>query len=382
MIVFSYYPSDTRVRREAEALAKAGMSVDVISLLYESEPQKESINAVNVYRLRFRKRRRSGKLHHIFQYSYFIIASFFKLSFLHLKKKYDFIHVHNLPDILVLSALLPRITGSKIILDMHEIMPEFFMRKFDVSEQNIIIKLLIFIEKISIKLTEHVIVATPFLKETVIKRSTTRDKVTTILNLPDINYFQHFKANIRKKPETFNLVYPGTFSKIHGVDIAIQAVRKIVDNSNINIRFYLYGLGEEEKYLHSLVEELDLQQHVEFNKMVQIDELAKILSNMDIGLVPKRDGVFIGEAISTKMFDFAAVGLPIISSKTAGDSLYFDDTMVQFFEPENIDELADCIIKLYYDYELRKKYSENATKLIHKMNWNIAQKELIDIFRK
>ncbi len=381
MIVFSYYPNDTRVRREAEALAEAGISVDVLCLIYPGQPKNEKINNVNVHRTKVEKKRRPGKAHHIWQYSYFILVSFFKLTALHLKKRFDFIHVHNLPDILVLSAIFPRLTGAKIILDMHEIMPEFFMRKFGVSERSPIIWTLKLFEKFSIKLCEHVIVATPFLKETVIKRSAKKDKVTTILNLPDIRYFENYKTKIRKQPDPFNLIYPGTFSKIHGVDIAILAVKKVIDTSRINVHLHLYGLGEEESNLRSLVEKLHLHQHVFFHPMVQIDELAKIMTNMDIGLVPKRDGVFIGEAISTKMFDFAAVGLPIICSKTAGDSLYFDETMVQFFEPENSDQLAESIINLYHNYELRKKYSKNATKLIQKMNWQIAQKELIDIFR-
>ena len=380
MIVFSYYPNDTRVRREAEALAQAGISVDVLCLIYPGEPKNEKINEVNVHRIKIEKKTRPGKAHHIWQYSYFILASFFKLSALHLKKKFDFVHVHNLPDILVLSALVPRLTGAKIILDMHEIMPEFFMRKFGVSEKSPVIRILKLFEKLSIKLCEHVIVATPFLKETVVKRSAQEDKVTTILNLPDIRYFENFKTEIRKRPDPFNLIYPGTFSKIHGVDIAIHAVKKAIAASQINIHLHLYGLGEEEENLHLLVEKLHLQQHVFFHQMVQIDELAEILTTMDIGLVPKHDGIFIGEAISTKMFDYAAVGLPIICSKTPGDSLYFDETMVQFFEPGNSDQLAESIIKLYHNYELRKKYSENATKLIRKMNWQTVQRELIDIF--
>ncbi|OQX82466.1 hypothetical protein B6D60_12145 [candidate division KSB1 bacterium 4484_87] len=350
MIVFSYYPNDTRVRREAEALAQAGISVDVLCLIYPGEPKNEKINGVNVHRIKIEKKTRPGKAHHIWQYSYFILASFFKLSALHLKKKFDFVHVHNLPDILVLSALVPRIRILKLF------------------------------EKFSIKLCEHVIVATPFLKETVVKRSAQEDKVTTILNLPDIRYFENFKTEIRKRPDPFNLIYPGTFSKIHGVDIAIHAVKKAIAASQINIHLHLYGLGEEEENLHLLVEKLHLQQHVFFHQMVQIDELAEILTTMDIGLVPKHDGIFIGEAISTKMFDYAAVGLPIICSKTSGDSLYFDETMVQFFEPGNSDQLAESIIKLYHNYELRKKYSENATKLIRKMNWQTVQRELIDIF--
>jgi len=51
MVSLSYYPSDVRPRREAEALVDEGYFVDMICLRDKNEPKYEIINGVHVYRV-------------------------------------------------------------------------------------------------------------------------------------------------------------------------------------------------------------------------------------------------------------------------------------------------------------------------------------------
>lgn len=118
-IVFAYYPADPRPRREAEALVEAGMSVDVICLKGDGQQREEETGGVHVYRLRV-KHTRGGRFKYLWEYGWFILLAFLKLSVLHAVKGYDAVHVHNMPDLLVFSALLPRLSGAKIILDLHD----------------------------------------------------------------------------------------------------------------------------------------------------------------------------------------------------------------------------------------------------------------------
>jgi glycosyltransferase involved in cell wall biosynthesis len=382
MIAFSYYPADTRIRREAEALVDQGMSVDIICLKAKHQTEEENINGVNAYLINLKKKRGS-KFRYFFEYGCFIIVAFLKLSVLHFRRKYDVIHVHNLPDILVLSALVPKLTGAKIILDMHEIMPEFFMRKYQKNEGHKSIKLIKLFEKISIKCTDHIITATPFLKEIVSKRSSSADRCTTILNLSDSKYFIGEVPQEPRKNGKFKIVYPGTLSELHGIDIAINAIKLVVMETDIPIEFHIYGTGfmtKEWQRLASQIKDLGLTNFVKLNKFVRIEELVPILKTMDAGVVPKRDGMFAGDAMSTKLFDFAAIGLPVIVSRTRGDSLYFDDSMVLFFEPENERQLADRIIYLYYDSDLQKNLSKNIKLLNSRLNWEIMKKKLYAIY--
>ena len=48
---------------------------------------------------------------------------------LHLKHAYDVIHVHNMPDFLVFSALFPKLLGAKVILEVQDVSPELMAAK-------------------------------------------------------------------------------------------------------------------------------------------------------------------------------------------------------------------------------------------------------------
>jgi len=382
MILFGRYPDDVRVRKEAEALVEYGWKVHLICLKYDGQSKQEFFNGVQIHRINLQQKRGS-KFVYLKAFFFFTIAAFFKTIYLYNRFHYKIIHVHNVPDTLVLCALIPRLLGAKIILDMHEIMPEFFMRKYQVPETNCAITILKLAEKLSIKLAHHVFVATPFLKTTVVKRSTVAEKVTVLLNLPELKYFvsrNPKNAANDLQPIRFKLIYAGTFSHIHGVDLAIFAVRKLIARGFNNLELHLYGGGDEEHSLKKMVSEFHLDDHVFFHQSVPMEELGKILTKMHLGIVPKRDGVFIGEAISTKLFDYAAAGLAAVCSRTAGDSLYFDDSMAQFFEPENIDDMADKIYELYHDFDKRQTITNNALAFIKQFNWEQVKNKLLKIY--
>ena len=87
-------------------------------------------------------RNESSKYSYLWRLTQFCAKSSFYLSRLQLKRKYDLVHVHNVPDFLVFSAWLPKLAGAKIILDIHDILPEFFANKFRKPEGSVYVKLL------------------------------------------------------------------------------------------------------------------------------------------------------------------------------------------------------------------------------------------------
>ena len=118
VIVFSYYPHDVRVRRETEALLDKGIHVDVICLKHELAPLEEDCYGIHVHRINMKKSR-SGLFLYFWEYITFLLRALIKLSILHFKHKYRVVHIHNLPNILVFTAVIPKLFSAKIILDMH-----------------------------------------------------------------------------------------------------------------------------------------------------------------------------------------------------------------------------------------------------------------------
>jgi len=157
MLVQNHYDMDIRVRRKAEALVAAGYSVDVLALASSpSKPRSYALSGVNVFTVSLGKKRGS-LVRYAYEYLAFLLWSFWKLLFLMEKKHYAIIDVNNLPDFLVFTGAYAKLRGAKIVFDMHEITPEFYISKYEIKEGSWLIRLLKVIERASFKFADHVL---------------------------------------------------------------------------------------------------------------------------------------------------------------------------------------------------------------------------------
>src|SRR5687767_13192959 len=153
MLAHTYYLRDPRVRREAEALAAQGVEVHVICLREprktgaEREARHAIVNGVRIHRLPV-SRRRGGVLRYLYEYMAVGLAGAVKLASLHLRRRLHVVHVHNMPDILVLAALVPRLFGSTVVLDVHDPMPELYT-SWNHRADSLLVRLLRIQERIS-----------------------------------------------------------------------------------------------------------------------------------------------------------------------------------------------------------------------------------------
>lgn len=383
IIAYTYYKTDFRVRRYAEALAESGYEVDVISLFGPEKKSTEEINGVHVHRILKRAFNEKRIGNYFSNYIKFFTRGVFVLLRRHLRKRYSVIHVHNIPDFLIFMGLIPKLTGTKLILDIHDILPEFYCQKFGKNLNSLLAKSLLVTEKLSLKFADHVIVANDIWRDKIIARdSIPSNKCTTIMNYPNLDFYKPLKGP--KTNERFTLIYPGTLSNLHGVDIAIRAVGVAMASvKNLELNIYS-GRGNIsiKKHLEELVKDLGLKEHVHFFDAVETYKIAKLISEADVGVVPKRSGIFSSEAFSSKILDYMAAGIPIIASKTKIDEYYFDDSMIKFFEQENHVQMAECIKELYEQTEQRQRLAKKGIKYISKNNWESKKTLYYDIINQ
>jgi glycosyltransferase involved in cell wall biosynthesis len=379
MVVFSSYPLDVRVRREAEALVRAGMSVDVLCRTSRGELHKENVNSVTAYRLTL-KRRRAGKMSYIFEYGVFFIWAFFKLTLLNAKNNYDIVHIHNMPDFLVFTALIPRIFGTKIVLDLHDPMPELFASMVNVDENNIISKILRFNEKISIKFANLVLTPNLAFKELFILRGCPESKIHIIMNSPDENIFKtNYKVERDKKyKDKFLLMYHGAVVERHGLDLAMKAISSLRDKIP-NLLMVIYGEGNFLQNVKDIVQEENLQNIVELKGMVLVDEIAEFIPQIDLGIIPNRINAFTQLNFPVRIFEYLINKKPVSVPKTKGISDYFEDESIYFFEPGNITELAATIYRIYSDNGEKTKIINNAYNVYRKYSWQAQQEKLVKL---
>jgi glycosyltransferase involved in cell wall biosynthesis len=376
MVAYTFYEADNRVRRYAETLAKRGDQVDVIALRQKGQSATEVINGVRLFRIQRRSLTEKNKFAYLAKLVLFFLRSTVFLTREQIKKRYDLIHVHSVPDFEVFAAAYPKWTGSKIILDIHDIVPEFYASKFKASHDSVTFKLLVAIERFSTGFSDHVIAANHIWEKRLQERSVPAAKCTTFLNFPDIHNFE--RQGKTRTDDRFILLYPGTLNYHQGLDIAIRAFGHIKDQVP-QADFHIHGDGEQLEFLKSLVIELGLQDRVLLKPFLPFYEIRTVIENADLGIVPKRGESFGNEAFSTKILEFMALSIPVIVPETAVDRFYFNDSVAKFFTANDENSLAAAMLLMISSPALRAQLVHNADEFIRKYTWDENKGGYLDL---
>jgi len=379
-IVFSSFPNDPRPRREAEAMVGAGHEVDMICLIREGQVPNESLYGVNVFRINI-KRRRHSKTRYIWQYFSFLCISFFMAARMHFYRRYDVIHVHNMPDFLVFSALGPKIMGAKVILDLHDPMPEVYMSKYGLSNRHFVVRALILVEKISIGFSDIVITPNKSFRDLFISRGCKEDKIHIVMNSPMETIF--LAENVQKEKveiedESFRIMFHGFITKHNGLHLALEAIS--IARKNIpNIRFDIFGSAENTEDLIEYAKGLQLDQIVRFHGPVSLDVIAECIANTHLGIIPNLKTPFTEINFPTRIFEYLCLKKPVIAPRTQGILDYFDRESICFFEPGNAESLAHAIIELWKDTKKREQYVSRGYPIYFNHRWELQKQRLIGL---
>jgi glycosyltransferase involved in cell wall biosynthesis len=293
-------------------------------------------------------------------------AIFFTMIMAHLllhPRRYRLIHINNMPDFLVFATWLPRLLGTPVIHDVHDLMPELFEEKFRSGERHWIVGAIKAQERWAGRFASVVLTVEDRLKDILSARGVPREKIHVLMNLPDDRIFAPRVAVPNKPADApFVLVYHGTLARRLGLDIAVRAVAQArAEIPGIVLR--IIGAGEEREHLITLRDELGLGAGVEFSDgFVPVQAIPGLIADADVGICPLRISGGTDIMLPTKLLEYVTMGIPCIVPKTGTIARYFDDTMVQFFEAENIDSLAHAIVGLYRDPLRRASLAGEATR--------------------
>ena len=116
--------------RETYARLVYGWTVDVICLRGEGEAKHEDCNGAQVHRLAVRRHRGAGFAIYMLEYMHFFVLASALLARLQVKKRFNVVQVHNMPDFLIYTATIPKMLGAQLLLDIHDLVPELYVSKF------------------------------------------------------------------------------------------------------------------------------------------------------------------------------------------------------------------------------------------------------------
>ena len=296
----------------------------------------------------------------------FLCVSSILLMRRHRRIRYDVVHVHNVPDFLVFAAWYPKWKGAKLILDIHDIVPELFANKFGTHANNSYVRLLKAVEKAAAAFADHVIVSNHLWYETITARSVSKDKSSVFLNHTDPAIF--YRRVRTRNDGKFIILFPGSFLSHQGLDLAIEALILVKDKVP-DAELHLYGGGGAGEDLQRQAERLGLLGSVKFCGGRSLDQIAEVIANADLGVVPKRADSFGNEAYSTKIMEFMSQGIPVVVSKTKIDSYYFDEKVVCFFPSGDVEALANAIVNVATDQHLREQLIAGGYEYVRRHDW-------------
>jgi glycosyltransferase involved in cell wall biosynthesis len=396
MVVYARYPlGETRVQREAEALVSRGYEVDVICARLPGERAVGEHRGVEIYREEFRfpmRLSKAGKVGREFlNYLRFFVAAGARLARLHRQNPYNTVQVHNLPDFLVFCAVLPKLGGVPVILDLHDLMPEFYAARFGQDARSLPGRLIRLQERLACRFADHVITVSDHWRQALIARGVPASKCSVVMNVADDTIFRPMSRDARSRSPDhagpagrggLRMIYHGTLVERYGLDLAIRAVDK-VRHDVPGIHLTLLGMGIDVPALAGLIQELGLEEHVTLrHELCPAEELPTVIRAADVGIVPYRNDVFTDGLLPTKLMEYAALGVPAIAARTTAIEVYFSDTMVEFFEPNDVDDLARCIRALYGNPQRLAELRDGCERFNQRYNWTRIGAEYVALVER
>jgi glycosyltransferase involved in cell wall biosynthesis len=372
MIVHAYYEEDPRVRREAKTLIAAGWEVDVFGLRRPGESSSAIVGGVNLHRLPVGRHQGASLPVYLAEYAAFLFRSMWAATRAHRHRRYGLAEVHSLPDYLVFAALPMKLAGVPVLLDLHEAMPEFFRSRFPKAANPISYRLLRLQERLSIALANEVMTVNDPLAERLRGLGVGPDRLTVVLNSPDLRLFDA-AAHARRDfmaDGTLRIVYTGALTPTYELDVLLRAIASILRaRPSLPVQATLYGRGDAQPALAGLAAELDIADRVTFPGRIPIEDVPAAVASGDVGIAPTRLDPFTGLSLSTKVLEYAAMEKPVVASRLPTVERYFAPDTLSLYEPGDAESLAAAILALVDNPADRLARVDRTRRRVDELSW-------------
>ena len=385
MVVHSYYDEDPRVRREAETLAAAGHEVEVFALRRESDAATGIVDGVAVRRLGVQRHQGAGIAVYLREYLSFVARSGWALTRFHRRRRYDLVQVHSLPDFLALAALPLRLAGVPLVLDLHEAMPEFFRSRFPGAANPIVHRLLLVQERLSISLATAVVTVNASMVDRLVELGVARDKVHVVPNSASLARFDPAAHPTRPfaADDTVRLVYAGALTPTYELDVALDAFAAVVAaRPAVAFSFDLFGRGDSEPGLRARAAALGIADQVTFRGRIPIEDVPAAIAAADIGLAPTRRDPFTDVSLSTKLFEYSAMGKPVVATRLPMVERTFPEGTVSTYPAGDAAGLSAAILALIDDPAARSAAVARTSALVRERSWERDAIGYLDLVRR
>ena len=372
MVVHSYYDEDPRVRREAEALVASGRPVDVFGLRRPEDPATSVVAGVRVHRLPIARHQGAGIATYLREYVAFLARASAALTASHRRRRFRAVQVHSLPDFLVFAGAPLRLTGVPLVLDLHEAMPEFFRSRFPGIRNPLVHRVVELQELVSVRTADAVITTNDAMRDRLVSLGVPDAKVHVVLNTPALARFRPDAHRARSFMEdgTLRLIYTGALTPIYELDVVLEGLAILrSERPDITATLDLYGRGDSRGELERRARDHGLVESVRFHERVPLEDVPALVAAADVGIAPTRRDRFTDLTISTKVFEYAVMGKPVVATRLRALERYFPGDALSIYESGDPRSFVAALLELAESPRLRTEHVERARSRLTDLSW-------------
>jgi glycosyltransferase involved in cell wall biosynthesis len=397
MILNAPYPADMRVKKETDALIKAGISIHLLCLRRKGENRKEDFEGIHVTRIDAGKNNyqlalRDAVMSLTFKHPEFLKAMPYWIE----QNGIQAVHVHDLP--LAGTALeIRKKHNIQVITDLHENYPEALRTWFEWKRGAIVkLKNRLFMspdrwtkhERKAVLESDHVIAVVDEMKKRLVqKHGVSAERVIVVSNTEEKSFLNQpvdpsVYRNFEKK---FRIVYSGGIGPHRGVDTAIEGMKYLDQYGDID--FIIIGSGSKDvlDHLQNLTKQLGVQKHVHFLGHQPFQKFYSFMHLADVNIIPHKSNAHTDNTVPHKLFQSMMSGRPVLVSSSDPLKRYVEATKSGLiFEANNPKDFAEKILQLYKDKNLSETLGQNGKRSTAEgtLNWDHEQKNLINFYKR
>lgn len=367
MVHISDFRLDSRIQRQARALAQRGDEVDLICV-GEREELRVGEGVIRVHPVASEKAS-GGARAYLRDYAKFLTRALWKLSVLDARRGFDLVEVHNMPDILTLAALRPRLRGVPVILNMHDTFPELFSTKYGRPAGDWLERALMREERLSAALATQLITVTDQARKRVEGRGVGVGRTAIVMNSPDERVFGPPREPVELPGHgPIRVLYHGGLAPRFGVESAIRAWERLRETAP-RLELRVCGSGEDRDRLAALAARIDPGGIEISPKPVPFERIPAELQAAHIGVVPTLHDRFTELLLPVKLLEYVHMGLPVVASRLPGISEYFSEEDLNPYTAGDPIDLARAIEAVCADPAGARERAARATRRLAEIAW-------------
>jgi glycosyltransferase involved in cell wall biosynthesis len=373
MIAYANYFTDARIKNYVHTLLKSGRLVDVFAL----GPSDVEHPGLRLYCL-LPKVWSSSVVPYVLSQMWFLLVVLIRVGVSFMERRYSVVHVHNMPNFVVFGALIPKLGGARIILDVHDTMPEAYATKFDLPLTHPLIHCLRLEERLSAWFADLVITTNDLHKKALIEHGIPSAKIAVIMNLGNPGVFRPWHPV--EEDAGLLLAYHGTIAARLGLDLIVNAV-SLARPHCPQLRFLLMGDGDFLAPIARLISTLGLADCITLTGWVAVEDLPQYLQRAQVGVVGIRRSYELHRnwALPVKMLEFAAMEVPCIAPRLSVIQHYFDENSAFYYTPDDVEDCARQIRNVYQHREKLLEAKQHLRRFNARYSWQLMEDRYLSI---